>query len=340
MRRGWWTGIVVLWYLLDSTHVTADKSYSLAASQRVPFVSLRGGSSVFPTRTPPTIRGRPGQTASLWNQPKAPDPFEDEDEEDIIESDESTREMINSFLTRESRNSFIARVYSILAVQLIVTAISCFMFGLHPLLSSISQLSRHGQPSPLASIPLIGILASTVAWFRVCSSPEARRKSPNKWWWLGIFTLGEALSVGFLSSFYKFRSVVTAMGATAVASLAVSLYTIHQKNPNRDLSQIGASLSSWAVILLVYLLVGLCQGTGILPKGFIPYSDMVYSGFAALLFSAFLAHHTKLIVAGKHSKYRMNDQDYVYGAMALYSDVINIFLNILQLIGEDREQRR
>jgi FtsH-binding integral membrane protein len=36
----------------------------------------------------------------------------------------------------------------------------------------------------------------------------------------------------------------------------------------------------------------------------------------------------------------MNDQDYVYGAMALYSDVINIFLNILQLIGEDREQRR
>ena len=107
MRRGWWTGIVVLWYLLDSTHVTADKSYSLAASQRVPFVSLRGGSSVFPTRTPPTIRGRPGQTASLWNQPKAPDPFEDEDEEDIIESDESTREMINSFLTRESRNSFI-----------------------------------------------------------------------------------------------------------------------------------------------------------------------------------------------------------------------------------------
>lgn len=137
-----------------------------------------------------------------------------------------------------------ARVYSILAVQLIVTAISCFLFGLHPLLSSISQLSRHGQPSPLASIPLIGILASTVAWFRVCSSPEARRKSPNKWWWLGIFTLGEALSVGFLSSFYKFRSVVTAMGATAAASLAVSLYTIHQKNPNRDLSQIGASLSS------------------------------------------------------------------------------------------------
>ncbi len=94
------------------------------------------------------------------------------------------------------------------------------------------------------------------------------------------------------------------------------------------------------MILLAYLLVGLFQETGILPKGFIPYSDMVYSGFAACLFSGFLAYHTKLIVAGKHSKYRMNEQDYVYGAMALYSDVINIFLNILQLIGEDRDRNR
>jgi len=91
---------------------------------------------------------------------------------------------------------------------------------------------------------MLGIIGSTVAWFRVCSSPDARRKSPNKWWWLSIFTVGEAISVGFISSFYKFRSVVTAMGATAAASLAVSLYTISQKNPNLDLSQIGASLSS------------------------------------------------------------------------------------------------
>ena len=137
-----------------------------------------------------------------------------------------------------------ARVYSILGVQLVVTAISCFLFGLNPLLSRISMLSRHGHPTPMAYIPMVGILASTVAWFRVCSSPDARRKSPNKWWWLSIFTVGEAISVGFLSSFYKFRTVVTAMGATAAATFAVSLYAISQKNPNRDLSQIGTSLSS------------------------------------------------------------------------------------------------
>jgi FtsH-binding integral membrane protein len=96
----------------------------------------------------------------------------------------------------------------------------------------------------LTSIPLIGILVSTIAWFRVCSSVKARREAPEKWWWLTIYTLGEAVSVGFLSSFYTMRSVVSAMGATAIAAVTVSAYTILQQNPKYDLSQWGATLSS------------------------------------------------------------------------------------------------
>lgn len=139
---------------------------------------------------------------------------------------------------------FSARVYSILAVQLLITALSCALFGLNPVLSNIADLNRNGVPSNLVFIPLFGLLASTVAWFRVSFSPHARRTAPNKWWWLGIFTLGEALSVGFISSFYHFRSVVMAMGATALSTVSISMYTILQTNANRDLSQLGASLSS------------------------------------------------------------------------------------------------
>ena len=109
VKRGWRECVIVLWCLLDSTPVTADSSNCLASSQRVCLVSPRGGSSAFPTRTPPTVQGRPGKSSFL-NQPKASDPFGAEQEnEDIIEDDAATREMINSFLTRESRNSFIGR---------------------------------------------------------------------------------------------------------------------------------------------------------------------------------------------------------------------------------------
>ena len=85
---------------------------------------------------------------------------------------------------------------------------------------------------------------STIAWFRIAMSPNARRKSPNKWWWLTAFTIGQATSIGALSSLYKLKSVVTAMGATALAATTVSLYTISQSNSKYDLSQWGATLSS------------------------------------------------------------------------------------------------
>ena len=54
----------------------------------------------------------------------------------------------------------------------------------------------------------------------------------------------QAVSVGFVSSFYLYKSVLSAMLATAVATTSVSLYTIFQKNQKYDLTQWGAGLSS------------------------------------------------------------------------------------------------
>lgn len=340
---------------------TPNRNNALLAHNILP--TLRGGSSSpfgggggggGGGRIAPRLVPRPGEKSSprrsKFRKPSQPstssttttttstttpgDPqFEDKDASNV-----AAKEMMDAFLTRDSRNSFISRVYAILSGQLAFTALVCILFGVYPPLTNISQLDRTGQyTNPLVALPLMGILLSTVAWFRICASPEARQKSPNKWWWLILFTVGEALSLGCLSSLYELKSVVLAMGATAVASVTVSAYTILQTNSKYDLSQWGATLSSWAMILLVYLLIGLAQNLGWLPIQFIPYTDMAYSAFASVLFSLFLAHHTKLIVGGKHAKYRMNEKDYVFGAMALYVDIVNIFLNILQLIGNERD---
>jgi FtsH-binding integral membrane protein len=93
-----------------------------------------------------------------------------------------------------------------------------------------------------------------------------------------------------------------------------------------------------AMIFLVYGLIGILQMVGILPANFLPYNDAIYSCLGATLFSLFLAHHTKLITAGKHAKYQMSEKDYVLGAMTLYNDIINMFIYILRAIGEDRER--
>lgn len=148
------------------------------------------------------------------------------------------------------------------------------------------------------------------------------------------------MAVGFISSFYKFQSVVRALLATTLATTGVSFYTILQNNPKYDLSQWGQGLASAGVIFFLYGLIHLLSTLGILPtvEWFtLPFSETVYSCFGASLFSFYLAYHTKLIVAGKHTKYQMNEKDYVFGAMSLYDDVINMFIYLLRLIGEEKD---
>jgi len=242
-----------------------------------------------------------------------------------------TKEAIDAFLTRDSRNSFITRVYAILSAQLAVTALSIFAFGTHPEWTRF-MLSQSGR-----LVPMLSLAVSTIAWFFVCGSESARRTSPLKWQLLAAFTAGEAVTVGFISSFYKLKSVISAMSATAAATLSITLYTMMQNNPKYDLSQWGAGLASAGVIFIVYGIIHLLEIFGVLPQGFLPYSEAIYSFFGATLFSFYLAYHTRLIVSGKHTKYQMNEKDYVFGAMSLYNDVINLFLYLLRLIGEDRD---
>lgn len=300
------------------------------AIHRPPILHLRAGAA---SRQPPWSSSpigirRPGQSQQRQQQQQQWPIVEDLDDQ----IDDSVKGKIDSFLTRDSRNTFIARVYAILSGQLLFTALTVLLFALNP--GMATWMRQAGSLVPLLSLGL-----STVAWFMVATSAKARRSSPLKWQLLSLFTVGEALSVGFISSFYKFRTVVSAMLATTVATVGVSLYTILQKNPKYDLSQWGAGLSSCGVIFLVYGLIYLFELFGILPAGFLPYNEVLYSLLGTVLFSAYLAYHTKLIVSGKHTKYQMNEKDYVFGAMSLYNDIINIFIYLLRIIAEDKDHK-
>jgi FtsH-binding integral membrane protein len=51
-----------------------------------------------------------------------------------------------------------------------------------------------------------------------------------------------------------------------------------------------------------------------------------------------MAYHSRYIVGGNNAHHVMNEKDYVFGAMTLYNDVINIFIYLLKAIGEDKEK--
>ncbi|XP_059499872.1 protein lifeguard 1 [Stegostoma tigrinum] len=62
--------------------------------------------------------------------------------------------------------------------------------------------------------------------------------------------------------------------------------------------------------------------------------QVVYGSLGALLFCIFLAADTQLILA-KH-RYNLNPEEYIFGALILYLDFVNIFLYLLMIFGVER----
>lgn len=60
---------------------------------------------------------------------------------------------------------------------------------------------------------------------------------------------------------------------------------------------------------------------------------LVYACLGALLFSVYLVYDTQLLIGGEHHKYSISPEDYVFAALTLYLDIIQLFLMILQILG-------
>lgn len=63
---------------------------------------------------------------------------------------------------------------------------------------------------------------------------------------------------------------------------------------------------------------------------------LVYASIGALLFSIYLIYDTQMMLGGKH-KYSISPEEYIFAALTLYIDIINIFLYILTIIGVARD---
>lgn len=63
---------------------------------------------------------------------------------------------------------------------------------------------------------------------------------------------------------------------------------------------------------------------------------LIYACFGAFLFSVYLIYDTQLMVGGEH-KYSISPEEYIFAALNIYMDVVNIFIYILSILGESRD---
>ncbi|OCF61538.1 vacuolar protein [Kwoniella mangroviensis CBS 10435] len=210
----------------------------------------------------------------------------------------------------EIRLAFIRKVYSILFLQLLLTSVVSLGMS-YPKVSEFTK-----QNSWIIWIPLIGSMVSLfmVYW--------KRHHHPANLILLGIFTLFEAMSIGFVTSMVEGRIVLQALFLTLGVFAGLTLFTFQTKF---DFSSLAPFLfvGIWGLI------------TASLVQIFLPFNanvDLGIACFSTLLFAGFVLYDTQQIMK------RLSVDEAILGALTLYLDFLNLFLSILRILNNQNNR--
>ncbi|CAH2090801.1 unnamed protein product [Euphydryas editha] len=221
------------------------------------------------------------------------------------------------FNEQSIRKSFIRKVYGILMCQLLVTLAFITLFVYHT--PTKLWVQRNTYMFWIAFAVVLFCLITMACCGNV------RRQSPLNFIFLGLFTVAESFLLGVTSSMYESDAVMMAVGVTAAVCLALTLFAFQTR---WDFTVMGGVLLCATVVLLLFGIVAI----------FVPGKTvtLVYASLGALLFSFYLIYDTQLMMGGKH-KYTLSPEEYVFAALNLYLDIINLFIYILTIIGAARD---
>nr|CAH7728626.1 unnamed protein product [Callosobruchus chinensis] len=208
---------------------------------------------------------------------------------------------INSFNDVKMRNQYVLKVFLILAIQLLITVgfIAMIIF----------------------EIATLGVYI-----FLVCC-PQVRRTTPINFICLGFLTFGGSYAAAYISCFFDTYTVMIALGSTAGIFCVITCLAIQKKV---DVTGCGMYLSLAGVIVLIY-------GIAVLIMTFyvkLPILFMIYAGVFCVLFCLYLLYDMQKILGGKRIQLLPNE--YILGAITLYTDIVVIFLNLFCLVGHRR----
>ncbi|KAI1806884.1 transmembrane BAX inhibitor motif-containing protein [Daldinia bambusicola] len=207
--------------------------------------------------------------------------------------------------TIDIRNQFIRKVYTILTVQLLATAV----------VSGLSFWSD-GYKNWVQSHPAL-VWASLFGSMAFMLLTYWKRQSyPTNLLFLSGFTLMEAYTISVIVSFYKTQVVLNAVILTGGIFVFLTLFAC----------QTRYDFTSWMPYLFGALWGLLLFG---FMMAFLPSSstgELVYGGLAALVFSAYILVDTQLVLRKHHV------EEEIAAAISLYLDIINLFLAILRIL--------
>lgn len=220
----------------------------------------------------------------------------------------------NVFSDGNIRRGFIRKVYLTLMLQLLLTVgiICAFLYW--------PALRTWTWENSWFSFTMMAVVMVLVVALSCCDN--LRRQVPLNFIALGLFTVAEGLMLGAVAARFEAEAVLWAMLATALVSFSLSLFAFQTK---WDFTMLNGGL--WVLLWTLFSFGLLCA---ILRTQFL---YITYACLGTLVFSLYLVFDTQLILGGKHRKYQVSPEEYVFAALNLYLDIVTLFLLLLQLIG-------
>lgn len=207
--------------------------------------------------------------------------------------------------TLDIRMAFIRKVYAILTVQLLATAAVSFVSMTSKTYKNWIQTNQW-----MMWVSLIGtfVFLGLTFW--------KRKSYPTNLLFLAGFTAMEAYCISVIVSFTDSKIVLEAVIFTFGIFVALSLFACQTKY----------DFTSWAPYLFGAIWVLILFGFMAM---FFPYNSKVELGYgivAALIFSGYILVDTQMIMRHYHV------EEEIAAAIALYLDIINLFLAILRIL--------
>ncbi|XP_064183670.1 transmembrane BAX inhibitor motif containing 1a isoform X2 [Anguilla rostrata] len=214
------------------------------------------------------------------------------------------------------RHAFIRKVYLILAAQLLVTVsiVAVFTF--------VDKVRSFVRDYPAVYWASYAIYFITHMVLVCCKGP--RRRHPWNLILLAIFTLAMSYMTGTISSYYDTKAVFLALGITMIVCVIVTVFCFQTKV---DFTSCGGLFSVLGIVVFV---TGIITAI-VLSFKYIFWLHMLYAAIGAIVFTLFLAYHTQLLIGNR--KNSISPEEYVFGALSIYVDIVQIFMFLLQIIG-------
>lgn len=213
------------------------------------------------------------------------------------------------------RRAFIRKVFLVLTAQLTVT------FAFVAVFTFVEQVKVFVVANMWTYLVSYIVFFVSVCVISCCGN--VRRRHPWNLVALSILTLSMSYMVGMIASFHETDSVIMAVGITAIVCFTVVVFSLQTKY---DFTSCYGVLFVCLIVLIVFGILCIIIRDRIL--------HIVYAGLGALLFTCFLAVDTQMLLGNK--ELALSPEEYVFAALNLYTDIINIFLYILAIIGRAR----